>query len=807
MFKLLLKNIFRNLFNKKSFTLINVTGLCIGITIFFMLLIYVMYENSYDKFIPNSENTYRVELDIFRNGELLSGKASATYNIGPLLKDAIPQVTRYARAGFEKCLIFREEISFNSQELFWVDSTFLNTINVKMLQGDATTALAAPYTAVLSKDMAFKLFGKEDPVGQIISINRHLKFTVNGVFESLPHNSHLNFKLLISLSTGDVLLPGWGTQNRSWGGYDWLYTYVNLEAGTNPLEVEEIMNNKITELFPQYLSADNFNYKFHLRKIEDIHLTSHRENEFKVNGSEKNTNILFIISLLIILTVWINFINISSSEAFEKAKGIGIKKVNGATKWHILFQFLAEVFTINLISLILTFVLIQISSGIFESIFDIPIKMYLNTHFYLYLYLFLIVAIGTLISGIYPAIIMANIKPQCILKGTVLSAKHKFNFRKSLLFFQLFITITLLISVITIHKQINYIRTADIGFNKDFVLSIKAPSTLNMDSTKHKKYLHFKSEILASPYVKSVTANTYAMGDECRSSITYNQLNSNEIQGISCTTNNIDEDFINTFNINVLAGNNFLFKQHGKMNKAIINEAAVKSLGLSSAHKAIGSYLSISGQQKTQIIGVISNFNQESLRSKIKPMIFFYNHPNLFGTYSILLQKNSPQSIISQIHGFWKKEYPRAPFDYQFVDSKLDSLYKSEKRFGQLLILFAFLTIVIAALGLVGLIIIETRKKIKEIGVRKVNGANILEILMLLNKDFIRWVVIAFVVSCPIAYYAMNKWLENFAYKTELSWWIFALAGLLTLGIALLTVSWQSWRAATRNPVEALRNE
>nr|WP_320023744.1 ABC transporter permease [uncultured Draconibacterium sp.] len=807
MIKLFLKNILRGLFSKKSFTPINIAGLCIGITIFFMLFVYVLYENSYDKFIPDSENIYRVELDMFRNGKLLSEKASSTYNIGSLLKDEIPQVKGYARAGFEKCLIYREDVSFNSQDLFWVDSTFLNTVNVKMLQGDASTALAAPYTAVLSEDMAHKLFGKQDPVGQMIYVNENLKFIVNGVFESLPHNSHFNFNLLLSLSTGDVLWPGWGTQNRSWTGESWLYTYVKLENGVDAEVVEQKMNEKVTELFPKELLADNYSYKYHLKKIEDIHLTSHLENEFKINGSEKNTNTLFFISFLIIITVWINFINISSSEAFEKAKEIGIRKVNGATKWHIVFQFLAEVFIINLISLLFTFILIQFCFGIFESIFDVPIKHYLNHHLYLYLYLLLIVVTGTLLSGIYPALIMANFNPHKVLKGSVLSGKRNFSLRKSLLIFQLSVSIALLVSVITIYKQINYINTTDIGFNKDFVLAIKAPCTLNMDSSKYRKYLHFKNEILTLPSVKAVTASSYSMGEECLSTILYNQLNGNEIPGISCKINNIDEDYINTYNIRLLGGSNFALTQSLGEDKVIINKVALKALGFDAAENVIGSYLSVSGQRKTKIVGVLDNFNQESLKSRIEPMVFFYNHPNNFGTYSVLLQKNSQKNIISQVRAFWKKEYPNAPFDYLFVDEQLDSLYKSEQRFGQLLVLFAFLTIVIAGLGLIGLIIIVTRKKIKEIGVRKVNGAKTSEVMVLLNKDFLKWVTIAFVIATPVAWYAMNKWLENFAYKTTLSWWIFALAGLLALGIVLLTVSWQSWRAATRNPVEALRYE
>ena len=265
--------------------------------------------------------------------------------------------------------------------------------------------------------------------------------------------------------------------------------------------------------------------------------------------------------------------------------------------------------------------------------------------------------------------------------------------------------------------------------------------------------------------------------------------------------------YINTYSINLLAGKNFPFGKDASRGKALINEAALQKLGLSSANEAIGKYLSASGKRKTQIIGVIKNFNQESLRSKIEPAIYFYRHPFNFGTYSVLLQQNSFQNAIAEIQALWGKEYPNAPFNYQFVDSQLDSLYKSEKRFGQLLVLFAFLTIVIAALGLVGLIVIVTRKKTKEIGVRKVNGAKVSEIMALLYKDFIKWVTIAFIVACPIGYFAMNKWLENFAYKTTLSWWIFVLSGLIALVIVLFTVSWRTYKAATRNPIEALQYE
>ncbi|MCL3781016.1 ABC transporter permease [Prolixibacteraceae bacterium JC049] len=805
----LFRNAIRNLIKNKSFTLINVTGLSIGVTVFFMLFVYVVYENSYDEFLNNSENTYRVELDVFRNGKLLSENATATYSIGPLLEEHIPQVKKYARAGFEKCLIYRDRQSFNGQELFWVDSTFLSTVDVKMLCGDKKTALIAPYTAVLSEDMAKKFFGDEDPMDQTIFVNEHLRFTVKGVYETLPQNSHFNFRLLLSLSTGNVLWPGWGTNNRSWGGQTWLYTYVNLEKNADIADVEKRMNAKVKELLPEQLVADNYQYNFHLKPIQDIHLTSHRDKEFKVNGSEQSVNLLFFIALLIIVTVWINYINIASSEAFEKAKEVGIRKVNGSSKIDIIKHFMIEVFVLNIFSLFLTFMLIGITASIFESIFDVPVIAFLQNHFYLYLYLIAIVLVGTFISGIYPAVVMASFEPNKVLKGTILSGRNKFAMRKSLLVFQLVVTITLIVSAITIHKQIKFMHSADLGFTKDLVLSMPAPCTMNMDSTKHRRFLYFKDRLLTLPAVKVVTSSQNEMGTECLSTVTYNQLNGKEITGVRCYANNIDDCYLETYDIKLLAGRNFKFAQTREaMNgRVLINQSTVKQLGFTSAQQAIGNSISVSGEGRVEIIGVINDFNQESLKTSIKPMVFFHNHPSQFGSYSVKMGHEKISATIDFIKEEWRQNYPNAPFVYEFVDDKLGQIYKAEERFGNLLVLFTTLAIVIACLGLLGLVIILNRKRIKEIGVRKVNGARISEILVMLNKDFVRWVVVAFLIACPIAWYGMNEWLSNFAYKTVLSWWIFAVSGLLALFIALLTITIQSYKAANYNPVEALRYE
>lgn len=807
MLKYLLKNSFSSIFRRKSFALINIVGLSLGITVFFMLFVYVKYENSYDKFLPDSENTYRVELDIYQNGKLQSKKATSTYNIGPMLKREFSHVKEYARAGFEKCLVYKNHVKYNAQELFWTDSTFLKVLKVKMLRGDVTTALAAPYSVVLSDKMAHKYFGDEDAMGKTIFINEHLQFTVKGIFKALPHNSHLNFKLLLSLSTGNVLWPGWGTNNVGWGGYWWLYTYITMTPGTDAAQIESRINKMVKEQMPDNLLAQNFRFDFHLTKVEDIHLTSKLENEFKVNGSKQNTNILFIIAIIIILIAWINFINISSSEVIEKAKDAGIRKLNGASRSHIMIQYLLEVFILNCVSLGFTMVFIKIFITYFEGVSGVPLEAFLLQNSYLYLYLFSVVFVGTILSGIYPAIVLSSFKPHLVLKGSIFEGKSNFALRKVLVVFQMFATIVLIVSAITIYKQINYINSKDLGYNKEQLLIVEAPSNLNMDSTKFAKYLHFKDIILKSPKVKSVTSTAWGMGQQCIGERTYNTINGKNNINIILSENQIDQDFLKTFGIKLLAGKNFEFRPQQINDKALVNLKAVKEMGFQNPKDIVGSVISVSGNHRVQIIGVINDYHQESLKNKVKPMICFYRHPNIFGSYAILLSPGKISNSVDFIKEEWEKQYPNAPFDYKFLDSQLEAMYVAEKRFAKLLVLFTSLAIIIACLGLLGLIIIMTRKMVKEIGVRKVNGATVLEIITMINRQFTKWVVIAFIIAVPLSYYAMSMWLSKFAYKTDLSWWIFAVAGLATLGIALVTVTWQSLFAATRNPVVSLRYE
>jgi len=805
----LFKWIFRSLKKKKLFNLIKIIGLSIGLTIFFMIFLYVRYENSYDDFFPQAENTYRIQLEQLQDNAIIFNKATSTYAIGPLLKENIPSITEYARAGFEKCLVYLDTIQYNDQELLWVDSTFLKVIRVEMLQGSVNDALADPYSVVLSDELAKIYFGNKDPIGKIVYINEHLPFIVKGVFRALPKNSHFNFRLLLSLSTGDVLWPGWGTNNRTWGGHVWLYTYLTLAAGTDVSALEKQIGKLVEEHSPDQFKTDNIKQQYHLQNICDIHLNSRLENEFKINGSAQNVRILFLIGVLIIVMAWINFINMDLPEVFDRAKEIGIRKTFGASKVNIISQFMIEIFILNLISLVVTIFLIFISLSVFEYLSGLPLGGFLFDHLSLLSVLLILVLVGTFFSGFYPAVLLSSFMAQNVLKGSIFSGRERFSFKKIFVVFQLSVAICLIISVITIFKQLNYINTCDLGFTKDLVVVINAPSTMNMDSTKLMRYRRFKDLIKTNSQIKDVASTAWSMGKECLVEININKVQGKDSSYFTLKLNQIDESYLNVYGLRLIAGHNFEFMNRPIYNrdKVIVNEEAVKYFGFKNSGDAIGHFITDIRNNSMQIIGVVADFHQESLRQPIRPLVLVYQHPANFGQYSVLFKSNYFKEAMSFIENKWKLIYPDAPFDYNFLDQQLDDLYISEIRFGYLLLTFAVLAIFISCLGLLGLIMILSRKNIKQIGIRKINGAKVSQIMIMLNKDFLQWVGLAVVIASPIAAYLMFAWLNGFAFKTNLSWWIFVISGTITLVIALLTVSWQGWKASTQNPVEAIKYE
>ena len=658
------RNAFRNILRNKSFSLIKITGLSIGLTVFFLLLLYVRYEKSFDRFFPGAENIYRVHLEQFQDGKSQFNKATSTYIIGPLLKEKIPSVTEYARGGFERCLVYRNDIKYNDQELLWVDSTFLKVIQVKMLQGDISEALTSPYSLVLSDELAKVYFGDEDPMGQVVYINEHLPFIVRGIYKALPSNTHFNFKLLLSLSTGNVLWPqlGWGSKSRGWGGHSWIFTYLKLAPGTDIKKLEKEIEVVVDAQLPDRLKTEKIKQKYTLQNIRDIHLNSNLEIELKPNGSAKSTRMLFLIGILIIVIAWINFINLGISEAFDRAKETSIRKINGALRSNLISQFMIEVFILNVISLIATLLLVFISLPVFEYLSGQPVGEYLRQNLSLLWVLLIMIIAGTLFAGIYPAIVLSSFQTKNVLKGSLFKGKEKFSFKKILVIFQLTAAIILIISVIAIFKQLFFINSTDLGFKKDFVVVINAPRTLNMDSTKRTRYHVFKNLIKANSQVKDVASTTFSMGNECLYEMDINKVDGKETSHVTLKFNLIDESYLNVYSLKLLAGQNFEFQNRSLNDRVMINQVAAKVLGFKNVEDAVGHFISDTRNIPIKIIGVISDFHQESFRRAIRPMVFIYQHPNNFGQYSVLLTPGNFQETLTFIEEKMDKYLPQRSF-------------------------------------------------------------------------------------------------------------------------------------------------
>lgn len=798
----------------KSFksSAINIIGLAIGITTFFILGLYVHYENSYDDFLENADNIYRVQFNRYQNGDLQFRKAMSVYAIGPLMKENIPEVEGYARGGYEKCLIYRNKNRFNDQELLWADSSFLDVIPLEIIAGNKKNALKEPYTTIISETSAKNYFGNEDPIGKPVYLNEHLPFEVKAVFKDIPQNSHMNFKLFVSLSTGNDCerwpnLCGWGDRNRSWGGASWLYTYVKLKKGTDYKDIENKMAKLVEENLPARFKNNNIRFEFLLQPIKDIHLNSALQNELKPNESKKNVLIIFVVGIVVMLIAWLNFINISSFEAFEKAKQIGIRKVVGASKKSILTQYIFETFLQNLISAIIAIILVLLFLPLFNTITNKPFVEYLFQNPYILLIFPFLIVLGTFFSGIIPSILMASFNPVKVIKGKLFTGKEKFTARKILVQFQLIASIILIISVLAVYKQISFMQSRDLGYDKDFVLVAAAPRSLNMDTTKYAKFKLLRERTIANPSITEVTSTLRGMGMELLNNYNVNMINGNPIPEVSLVLNVIDNNFVNVYGSEINSGTNYEENLALNRNKVIINETAARKMGFDNPHEAIGQYISSNNNNSNKIIGVMKDIYQESLHKDLKPTIYFNGHPRIFGCYAFKISSTNIKKEVNYIEKEWYTLYPHDPFDYVFLDNYINDLYKSEVKFGRILMLFTILAIFITSLGLLGIILISTKKNIKQIGIRKVNGAKHIDVLSFCIKDYVVSNIIALIIGIPVGYLLMDNWLGNFAYKTELVWWIFIASGAISLIISFLTVSWQSLLAAGKNPVEALRYE
>jgi len=786
--------------SNKGYFIINLLGLTIGITSFILIVLWIKAETSYDKFHKNAKNIYRVDYLLYEEGILEQHSASGSTGVGKEIKNVFPEVKDYTRFYRTESLVRHGDKTFKERNILYAQSSFFNLFSFPLVMGEADSSLLALNQAVITEETARKYFGNENPMGKMITLDGASDFMITGVVKSIPSNSHIKLDILVSYEN---LIKSSRYWDNSWVS-ERVYSYILLSPGAD-VEALQAKLPQIPETFiGKFMKEAFFLLEYKLVKLTDIHLHSSVSNELEVNGSYRSVVSLGIIAFLVLLIAFINYINLATSHSIERAHEVGIRKVSGALKKDLIFQFLTESALLNLIALIVSLSVVFLSLPFFKQVMQSPLQI---DYLIVLLLFFLLLVSGSLFTGLLPAIYISRFAPGLVLKGkNPTGAKWIIRLKNYLVVFQFTISVILIIGTITIYRQVNFMRHHDLGFDMEGLMVIDGPRILRANT--YESYMNslesFKNEIGTLSMVSSITASSSVPGTGIKNS---------RVFGIPVEGRNtekkielyyVDNQFFDTYGLTLLAGNNFGATIKEESNKIIINESALPYFGFEDAESTVGKILR-GGNQEVSVRGIIKDFNQQSLRELPRPIAFFNQPANVF--YTIKANMTGINQLIPELERIWISHYPGNPFNYFFLDDFYNEQYRADQRFSGLFLASSMLAIIIACLGLSGLSAYSIARRTKEIGIRKTNGARIAQVLVLLNKDFVKWIVIAIVIAAPVAWFAMDKWLQNFAYRIEISWWIFAVSGAIAAGIAVITVTLQSWRAATRNPVEALRYE
>ncbi len=804
----MLKNYFtsvmRYISKNRAFTMINVSGLAIGMTAFILIVQYALHELSYDKFWANSDRLYRVHLDRFDKGELSTRWAAGCAGIGLDLKATFPEVKAYVRMQSSNALLSYGDTFFKEENVYYASQDFFSAFGYPLLSGDDSTVLNGPNKIVLSQSLAKKYFSNENPVGKTMRNNGKVEYLVTGVFADLPEISHMKVDALLSFATYAKLVGRNSEAELNDWQWDGFLTYILLNENTDVAALEA----KIPTLVEQKAGKDLINYnagmKFYLMPVTDIHLDSNFIGEFKDNGSRDTTHFLMIIGMLIIIIAWINYVNLSTAKSIERAREVGVRKVMGGFRRQLIQQFLIESLVLNTLAATVAIGAVLLLTPWFSEFTDREIGYALFQQNLFWVWLTVLIAGGAMLSGLYPAFVLSAFKPVEVLKGRFKNTGQGVLFRKGMVVTQFMASITLMVGTFIVYTQINYMRSEKLGIDINQTLVMRSPNIT--DSTYDQKYEVFKERLNQFPEVSGVAASTSIPG----SSPDWNAggirtLSQSEAEQKQYRIIMMDHDFIPSYGLEAIAGRSFSGDVPNEHVNVLVNESAVRQMGFDSAEKAIDTQIHFWGDT-FRIVGVVKNYRQETMKKDFEPLIFRYNKaPG--GFYSIKFNTANVKESLSKFETAWREFFPGNPFNYFFLDDHYNQQYKADQQFGKAFGLFSGLAIFIACLGLFGLSSLTALQRTKEIGVRKVLGASVPSILTLVGRDYILLMGTAIVLATPFTWWLMDNWLTDFANRISLSWWIFALPSLLVVVIALFTVSIHTLKAATINPVKSLRYE
>ncbi len=804
-----LKIAWRNLRKHSFYSFLNIFGLSLGLASCLLITLYVIDELSYDESFARVDRIYRIDSDLKFGGPEMK-LAVAPDPMAFTLKKDYPQVeaaTRLRENG--SYLVRRNEQAENLQEenVVFADSTFFQVFSIRLVAGNPATALTEPNTLVLSERDAEKYFGSENPLGKTLLLDNEQTYRVTAVMENIPTNSHLSsLNMLLSMASLE------DSRENNWGSHNFV-TYLVLKEGVDHRQFVKNFDTVLEKYTAPWVKSimgatmddlkKSGNYlRYSLLPVRDIHLHSDRVAEISINGNIQYVYIFSVVAIFLLLIACVNFMNLATARSANRAREVGVRKALGSERSSLIKQFLTESLLLAYISLVLALLIAFLAIPLFNELSGKQIQIPIGNGLFWGILLLTGGVVG-LLAGSYPAFFLSGFQAIKVLKGRLAVEGKGGYLRNTLVVFQFVISVMLIIGTMIIYRQLNYIQTKTLGYNKEQVLIIDNAYALGTQTEA------FRQEMLKQTNVESATVSGYLPTPSSRSDNPfYPEGQSIKDRGVSMQNWRVDHDYVSTLGLKILKGRAFSQEFPSDSSAILINEEAARLLGFDDPiGKRIATLLDPdpSSQRVYTVIGVVKNFHFESLRKNIGALNLVLGKST--GMLALRLTTADVQGTVKRAEQVWKQMAPGQPFEYRFMNDDFDGTYRAESRVGSIFITFALLSILIGCLGLFGLAAYTAERRTKEIGVRKVLGASVGNIAAMLSKDFLKLVLIAILIASPIAWYGMNKWLDDFAYKIDIQWWMFALAGLLAVGIALLTVSFQSIKAALMNPVKSLRSE
>ena len=817
----LLLTAWRSLTKNKFFSTLHVLGLAIGTAVFLLIAQYVHFERSYETFLPSPDNIYRVSLETKVNHEVVLRSAENYPGLAHAMINEIPGVTGFARLynlGYKNNVVITYKdalpapIAFKQRRFLYADSSVLPFFDYPMIAGDPKTALALPFTAVISEKYAKMYFGNDDPLGKMLQMNdddgADELVKVTGVFKDLPENTHMKFDVLFSYKTlyarGDWAR---GRYDEGWRRKD-MYTFVKLAPNVDPNIVESKIPALVAKYKPQNKES-NTEETLSLQPLRSIHLTSNLTDEPEINGDGRIVNFLSMIAIFVLIIAWINYVNLSTAKAMERAKEVGVRKVMGAFKYQLIRQFLVEAALVNFTSIVIAMVIVAVVLPYFNTISGLSLNWkYLVSLWYLALTGGLWLG-GTLLSGFYPAIVLSSFKPVVVLKGKMKNSFSGIFLRKSLVVFQFVSSVALIAGTFIVYNQLRYMMNQDLGMNIDQVLVIERPGISSREEKELTNSIDvFRNEVKKDPAVSAISMSFMVPGKQRQFKGFTKKYGAPDDKATPLLFNSMDYEFMDVFKMKLVAGR-FFDEQHtdDPDTAVIVTRSAAKLLGFDKAEDAIGQTIDVTNFEMVRIIvGVVNDYHQVSLKKNIDPSIFACS--KYHGEYySIRLNSSDLPATIDHVRSAWTAAFPGNPFEYFFLDDFFNRQYENERKFGKLFTTFSILTVIVSCIGLLGLSAYTAMQRTKEIGIRKALGSTEKGIFVLLSQEYMKLIGLSIIIATPLIWWVMDNWIQTFPYRTTISPLVFVASGVMVLLVALATVSYQTVKASRINPVESLRYE